>query len=1072
MHVHSEELGGGVAMSVELAAMHVGRSVASRAAQVWLEGRRRDQEQTLEMGELVRLRIPGLRSQRSVERQFEQIADAVAGRLEPLLTHEFHGLDDGDRQAVIDAVVNVFTHADLSDAAIVGADADAAELARRIRAQAPPVRGLGESASQFYEVLLAECCDCYVRLLRRLPVFNERAITELLSRVSNLGAEFSRVIERLPARSLYAPSGDDHDEEFRREYVSLISHDLDEVELFSILGGPTPRTMLSVAYISLRVSSAKDSSPSTNAANRRRTLLRAGAGSWDEQDEEPASVRVEAALGRTRRMLVLGEAGSGKTTLLSWLAVTAARRGFTGDLTDWNDLVPFLIKLRRYAGRDLPKLEAFLDGTAGPLTGHMPLAWVDRQFTSGRSLLMVDGVDELAASEREKVRDWLRLLLHAYPATHVVITSRPTAAHSDWLEAEQFTAVSLGRMTPADLRAFIRQWHQALHARGNELPLAPEDLPRYEHALVTGLQERPHLMGLAANPLLAAMLCALHLDRRRHLPRNRMELYQAALELLVQRRDAERGIPSAQTIRLSLTDKIAVLRDLAWRLSDNNLQELPEEKAVVYVSTKVTAMRHLNLDGAEVFEHLIGRSGVLRMPQVGRINFVHRTFQEYLAAAEAAAEDRIGNLIGRAHLDQWRETIIMAAGHGNRSQRIELITGILDRAASEKRHQRTLRLLAASCLETMESVPAPIAQRMDDCVDSLIPPRRSSEATSLALVGEPVLRRLPRTLEGLTDAAAEATIRAAALIGGSEATTLLSAYTADQRDKIREAIAFAWEYFDPAEYVRRVLARLSFDEIFLKLVHAGQWAELTSLTAARRLWFQYRLASGLEPFAAMPSLDWLWITRGIEGNDLTPLRRQSELRNLVLLYGTVLDDPSPISEMPELTNLQIEDWESIPRIADIPVPPKLESLGLGHIPIDTDLAPLEKFARLDRLLLQGDGQPRGLEVVGQMTSLKWLRLSGFDMQNSLVALAAGGPQLRNITMRNCSLPADLTVLTAMGKLRRLTLGNCTSPDGPVDLSRLARPENLSTLTIELWINQDVTGRDRLGPRIRVIKFAG
>ena len=151
--------------------------------------------------------------------------------------------------------------------------------------------------------------------------------------------------------------------------------------------------------------------------------MRGGAGSWDEQDAEPASVRVEAALGRTRRMLVLGEAGSGKTTLLSWLAITAARRGFAGDLADWNDLVPFLIRLRSYAGRDLPKLEEFLDGTAGPLTGHMPLAWVDRQFRAGRTLLMVDGVDELAASERRKVRDWLRPLLHAYPSMHVVITS-------------------------------------------------------------------------------------------------------------------------------------------------------------------------------------------------------------------------------------------------------------------------------------------------------------------------------------------------------------------------------------------------------------------------------------------------------------------------------------------------------------------------------------------------------------------------------------------------------------------------------------------------------------------------
>lgn len=375
-------------------------------------------------------------------------------------------------------------------------------------------------------------------------------------------------------------------------------------------------------------------------------------------------------------------------------------------------------------------------------------------------------------------------------------------------------------------------------------------------------------------------------------------------------------------------------------------------------------MRHVNLDGEEVFEHLIGRSGVLRMPQIGRVDFVHRTFQEYLAGAEAAAEDRIGNLIERAHLDQWRETIVMAAGHGNRSQRVELITGILDRAVREKRHQRTLRLLASSCLETMESVPAPIARRLDDCVDAILPPRRKSEATSLALVGEPVLRRLPRTLVGLSDATAEAIIRTAALIGRSEAITLLGAYTADQRAEVREAIAFAWEYFDPAEYAYRVLAKLSFNEIFLKFVHPSQWPELMSLPAARRLWFQYRFASGLHPIASMPSLDWLWITDGIEGNDLTPLRRQSGLRNLVLLGGAVLDDPSSIAGMTELTNLQMESWESIPRIADIPALPKLESLGLGRLPADTDLAPLEKFAQLSGLIIQSSEQPRdwGLSV--------------------------------------------------------------------------------------------------------------
>ncbi|WP_445521272.1 NACHT domain-containing protein [Streptomyces sp. NEAU-174] len=128
-------------------------------------------------------------------------------------------------------------------------------------------------------------------------------------------------------------------------------------------------------------------------------LLWTGISSWDGPEQESsASVRVEAALKESARILLRGEAGSGKTTLLNWLAVTAARGAFGGDLADWNGLVPVLVKPRRYASRELPRPEELLDATAGPLTGHMPRAWMDREFQAGRVLLLVDGVDELVAA--------------------------------------------------------------------------------------------------------------------------------------------------------------------------------------------------------------------------------------------------------------------------------------------------------------------------------------------------------------------------------------------------------------------------------------------------------------------------------------------------------------------------------------------------------------------------------------------------------------------------------------------------------------------------------------------------
>ncbi|WP_224058391.1 NACHT domain-containing protein [Streptomyces kanamyceticus] len=526
-------------MSAEAAALRLGSTIATRAVRLWLAPKERAQQAGSPMGELIRLRVPGLRAQRSVERQFQQIADAVAARVQPLLEHEFRGLTENGREAVLAAVTDTFVRADLSDETVLGSDLVPAELARRIRASAPVPSGFSEVETRFYEVIVGECCDCYVRVLRRLPVFTERAVTELLARATTFGDELEKVLERLPARSLYAPEGTGQDEAFRREYLGLVSRSLDEIELFGL--GPSeraPRTKLSVAYVSLRAT-GDDRGHTPDAV---RAMPRAGAGQWQEHDSErAASMRVEAALKDSPRVLLRGEAGSGKTTLLQWLAVTAARGTFTGPLAEWNGLIPVLIKLRQYAASALPSPEEMLDRSAAPVAGLMPAGWMHRAFADGRVLLLVDGVDELLADPRRGIRDWLRTLLNSYGKTRVIVTSRPAEERLDWLRAEEFGTLHLERMTPADLTSFIRRWHQAVSGHEADLPCLSEDLPRYERSLLTSIKDRPHLQSLATNPLLAALLCAMHLARRGQLPRNRMELYRMALEVLVQQRDADRG---------------------------------------------------------------------------------------------------------------------------------------------------------------------------------------------------------------------------------------------------------------------------------------------------------------------------------------------------------------------------------------------------------------------------------------------------------------------------------------------------------------------------------------------------
>lgn len=998
-------------MSAEAAALRLGTTVAKTAADIWLGGRRRQQERQLSLTELVRLRVPGLRLQRSVERQFGQITDAVFDRLEPYLEHEFRGLDESGRQAVIDAVCDTFARADLSDEAVFAADAHPAELIRRLTGSVPAPVGLSDAETRLYRMLFAECVEYYVRIVRSLPVFEERAAAELLARTSTLGTEVARILERLPDRSLLAPDGTDRDTAFRRRYLELISRDLDEVELFRRTSDRAagPRVRLSVAYVSLRATG--------DDGSRRRTVrslsrLRPDMSDWEEAGGESSGVRVETGLSGASRVLLRGEAGSGKTTLLRWLAVTAARGAFSGELADWNGLTPVLVKLREYSGRTPPAPDAMLDGVAGPLTGIMPKGWVERQLDSGRALLLIDGVDELLDRERRAVRDWLRKLLVAYDGVRVVVTSRPAAAGADWLRGEDFTAMHLDRMSPPDLAAFVRQWHQAVRELGEDLPCPVDDLPLYEQSLLTSLKDRPHLQSLAGTPLLAAMLCAMHLNRGRQLPRDRMELYRNALHTLVHDRDADRNVPSAVDSKLSLSDKLVILRDLAWRLSDNNRSEISVEQAAVHVGGKLRAMRHLDgMEGGQVLDQLRHRSGILRSPAEARLDFVHRTFQEYLASSEAAEEDRMGNLVERAHLDLWRETVIMAAGHANARQREELLGGILDRADREPRQARVLRLLAASCQETLPEVSDGLAGRLEDAVSCLLPARRPTDPPALAAVGSSLLRRLPRSLGELTEKSAAQTVRTVALIGGAEALGLLARYAEDTRVPVVEALTEAWGYFDADSYADDVLAGVPLTGRQVTLTHSGQLRAVSRLPHIDNLWVRHPVTD-LAVLAELHPLRKLTLVSLIGEVDLSGLAAQPSLTQLGLSGSAKPTGRDVLGELPVLDALYYGCLTEphAPALA-----PTLSTLGLLHFDASLDLTLL----RHDRIRWLGlyAGRlcvPQGIRAVSALPRLASLYLTFIDVASWMKAEPFPPPGVTRLDMNNCVLPDDATSLDLPG----------------------------------------------------------
>ena len=258
--------------------------------------------------------------------------------------------------------------------------------------------------------------------------------------------------------------------------------------------------------------------------------------------------------------------------------------------------MPFFIPLRRYVNRSLPSPEEFPLAVGRNLAHEMPPGWVHGLLRAGRALILVDGVDEMPEGQREHVRAWLGDMVGSFRDARYVVTSRPAAIGEGWLTGLGFAASELQPMSASDVKEFIHQWHKAMAA---EIIEADEsrDLAGYEQSLIAAIDADRHLRALTVSPLLCALLCALNRERRTQLPRDRMEIYEAALDMLLERRDRERGVELAQT-PLTRTDKLLLLQDIAFWLVRNGWSDAPADRVTAQVARSLLQLHKVSAEAA------------------------------------------------------------------------------------------------------------------------------------------------------------------------------------------------------------------------------------------------------------------------------------------------------------------------------------------------------------------------------------------------------------------------------------------------------------------------------------------
>jgi len=903
------------------------------------------------------------------------------------------------------------------------------------------------------------------------------------SRLENISASTAEIISQTSFTSDY--------QQFEDSYLSHLASRFERLTTPGARELHGVRQALSIAYISLNLKSSSGAE----------------------------AQRAEKFLAANQHVVIRGPAGSGKTTLLSWIVKKCIEEN-DGPLS-WKGLIPFLVPLRKVARlhQGAPRVEQLVEYSVDNelWTTATPSAWLDDVLVKKpRAVIMIDGVDELPPSRRPEFWDWLANLEDAYPKIRIIVTSRTLPGTIDrtlgdqWSPPKSFLDSELQDMSDGDIAKFIEHWHDAVDQTKLDIQeisgllTAKATLP----VKLTDSANR-RIRELCSTPLLCAMVCVLHWREEGYLPRYRVDLYDKCCEMLIEARDMKRGVETSTgpISSMSKNDKEMILQRLAIEMMHNRADgdtssddsyriEISRDKAIAWIKPRIGSFQSSDArlaDPEAVLNYLVERTGLLREPAVGLIDFPHRTFQEYLAACAAGADSQEDMLARQADDDQWHETIMLAAGTttGGVAFGRKLIDALIrrgERHTSRRARQQNIRktsfALALGCLENLKQQDPDLRERVLGTLSELVPPRSDVDARILSVAGDAAVPHLHYAAwkdENTMTLAACA--RALRLIGTAEAIKALErGYLTDGRDQVIAEVCRSNEFsYSRIPLISDFVAAhgklppyIPEDNIVLFRKLPGL-KEVTLSSSETRNAELVSEISGLETveilaiseqdviFGSLPKSVRTIGARGDGDFNLKWADRLPNLANLSLvsnggilahasqdissvenlsLCGFLNSSADFLNTFPNLRMLWLDGMQKLGSDLSFASAPNLTSLRITDCFKINDLRFLSDSYCLSDLVVENDGQLlKGIPAIG---TLRRLRISGPSGIDSIAPLL--GTHLEDLHLASCSDLHDLEPLSSMTSLKNLGLGNLRVPHA-LSLPSDAEFDSLSLLNM-------------------------
>ncbi|UJR17369.1 hypothetical protein I4U23_004264 [Adineta vaga] len=421
--------------------------------------------------------------------------------------------------------------------------------------------------------------------------------------------------------------------------------------------------------------------------------------------KESQQYQIQQAYKEFKHFIILGHPGSGKTTLSKWLVINTAqqclrKRNMLYDRNDYfHEKIPILIPIWKYVDfvntsqQKVTLLEFIYENptfnsTFFTMEERKDLStWIIECLLHGNILVIFEGLDEVPVHvDRTDLMKEINCLLERgtdydsksgklihslYEQKEINNTKNPIIGNrfilTSRIEGNYFEDINfyIPRLTIQDMS------NEALKLFCNSYMESIQKISRKENKidqLYNDIIKNQDIFQLAINPQLASVIAAVYHQYEGKLPEKRIDLYEQAIDNMI-----EQLIISSTNEQIQFNSIMlwSILQEIAEYLH-HKVEGLSEKILKEIIGKCLTSLNLMNT--SDIIESLVDifkyKVGLLNEFGHDSFRFIHRTFQEYLAAKsliyfngiERSKEMIYENIQKKIDIPNWRVPLDMTFG--------------------------------------------------------------------------------------------------------------------------------------------------------------------------------------------------------------------------------------------------------------------------------------------------------------------------------------------------------------------------------------------------------------------------